>query len=279
MSNKQTDILGIKINALKKPEVLDRLKGFLSSPECKHVATVNAEFIMQAQKDGRFKKILNACELNLADGIGILWAAKFISISRGKAGFRKLINLFLTGASLIFWPRYCRGIVPERISGVDLMLDLCQAAARNGEKVYLLGDDSGSAEMAAEKLFSYMPGLNISGMPGPWVDKQGNYDKEENQLVLAMINEFQPQYLFVAFNHPKAQYWIDDNKGRLSSVRLSIGVGGAFDFISGKAKRAPKIFRNLGIEWLWRLMVQPWRWSRILTATVRFIYRVYRFAN
>lgn len=271
----QIKILGVKVDALDKLAVLESIKGFLESSHSHHIATVNPEFIMQAQKDERFNQILNKCHLSVADGIGVLWAAKFLKLEN-KTPIIKFFNLFKTGLSLILWPRYCRSVIPERISGIDLMIDLCRLAAMRGEKVFLLGDYAGSADKAALKLRKLISGLSVKSLTGPWIGKSGKYNQDENLQVLGEINEFQPQILFVAFNHPKAQYWLDDNLSKSSSVKLAMGVGGAFDFISGKAKRAPALLSQLGLEWLWRLITQPWRWSRILTATFGFIMKVYR---
>jgi exopolysaccharide biosynthesis WecB/TagA/CpsF family protein len=297
-------ILGIRIDTLTKSEVLERVKDFLDSSKQSQIATVNAEFVMAAQTDNKFREILNNCALNITDGVGLIWAAKFLSKSQTNTENRvdkrgnkveidqekqpskpsavvdkigRNIKLFFrlvyTGASLVFWPPYARSQIPERISGVDLMIDICQLAARLDKKVFLLGGKPGVAQATAEELSLKIPNLKIY-----WKLEIGNWKFKASQKddieIVKNINEIKPDILFVALNHPKAQYWIDENLDKLSSVKVAMGVGGAFDFLSGKVSRAPKVFQNLGLEWLYRLIRQPWRLPRILTATVKFIYKV-----
>jgi len=294
MLENQICILGVKIDALSKQKVLERIKDFLANADQRQIATVNAEFIMAAQADERFRSILNNCDLNTADGIGPIWAAKFLSSPAGsgdnKRGWFKLWRMVFTGASLIFWPSYVKSIIPERISGVDLMIDICHLAAKLDKKVFLLGGMPGVAQATAKQLSLEIPKLKIdwrlkvarpfktSGF-APLGQAGGNWifeDEEEKQnLVINNIKATNSDILFVAANHPKAQYWIDGNLSKLPSVKIAMGVGGAYDFISGQVKRAPKIFRQLGIEWLWRLLLQPWRYSRVFTATIKFVVKVY----
>ncbi len=142
----------------------------------------------------------------------------------------------------------------DKISGVDLTYKLCEEAAKQGYRVFLLGGQNGVGNKAAEVLKSLYPGINIVGT------YEGN---PEDNNVITKIHESKPQILLVAWGAPKQDLWISKNKNEIN-VPVMMGVGGTYDFIAGVQKRAPKVWRDLGFEWLWRLVREPWRWKRQL---------------
>ncbi len=269
-----TNIVGVYIDSVSRIDILRSVRDIFNKSKLYRVATVNAEFIMEAQKDKRFREILNASDFNVADGSGILWATKYLSLpKRGVIG--SVLQMVYSGASLVLWPSYCKTVISERISGVDLMVKLCGLAESEHKKVLLIGGLHGVGKRAIEKLNIQFPKLDIDSVGDNLkflkVNGEWTYDNVVNQSILDTVNTFKPEIIFVAYGHPKQEFWIDDNKDAMPSVRIAVGVGGSFDFISGDIIRAPKLFRKLGIEWFWRLMRQPQRWSRIFTATVKFI--------
>lgn len=235
------DILGIKISEVTKQQALEKTKEFLLSNTSHKIFTPNPEMVVDAQKDFDFKNVLNSGDMNLCDGFGLCLASGF-----------KL----------------------KRYSGVSFMTDLCALAEKENKSIYLLG--SGSDEVikkTAKVLQEKYPMLKIVGWnKGLVINKNGEYNKEENEDLIYDIIIKSPDILFVAFGHGKQEKWIDKNLVDLPSVKIAMGVGGSFDFISGKVKRAPKLFRFTGLEWLWRLILQPWRFKRIWKATVKFSY-------
>jgi N-acetylglucosaminyldiphosphoundecaprenol N-acetyl-beta-D-mannosaminyltransferase len=196
---------------------------------------------VDAQKDEVFKKILNSGDLNLCDGFGL---------------------------------RLVSGFKLKRYSGVDFVTDLCALAEKENKSIYLLG--SGSDEVikkTAKVLQEKFPMLKIVGCSkGLLINKNGEYNKEDNEDLIYDIIVKSPDILFVAFGHGKQEKWIDKNLTDLPSVKIAMGVGGSFDFISGYVKRAPKFLRIIGLEWLWRLILEPRRIGRIFKATAVFIY-------
>ncbi|MFA5091994.1 MAG: WecB/TagA/CpsF family glycosyltransferase [Candidatus Paceibacterota bacterium] len=195
-----------------------------------------------ARKRPLFREALRSADLAIPDGTGLLWAARFL----GKG-------------------------LPARVTGTDMVGRICSLAAKEGRSVFLLGGRSGIAEMAADRLKTEYPDLLVAGaMSGGSVE----YDETGMPIldyeVERAINLAAPDILFVAFGHGNQEEWIHANLHRLPSVRVAAGIGGAFDFIAGKAKRAPAWMRKAGLEWLWRLILQPWRVGRIVTATVVF---------
>jgi N-acetylglucosaminyldiphosphoundecaprenol N-acetyl-beta-D-mannosaminyltransferase len=229
----RVDILGIKIDDVTGEETLARIEQFVSDGRQHIVTTVNPEFIVAAQKDAAFARILNQADLNLPDGQGLLWAAR------------------LLGNSL-----------RERVTGVDTVVKLAGLSAEKGYRIYLLGAAQGVAEATARILTTRFPTLRVAGTYA------GSPAPEEDDEIVQRILAADPQLLFVAYGAPKQEKWIARNLSRLQ-VPVAMGVGGAFDFISGEARRAPNWMQRLGLEWLHRLALQPWRWRR-MTALPRF---------
>ncbi len=220
-------ILDVKIDNLNKREILEKVNGFLKSSDQHYLTTPNPEFLVKAQKDEDFKRILNSADICVPDGVGLTYASIFL-----------------------------REPIKERIQGVDLMDKICKQAAQKEWSVFLMGAEMGISDKAAEKLKEKYPDLKISS----------GHEEVSGQ----------PEILFVALGAPKQEKWIRNNLSKLPSVRLAMGVGGSFDFISGKVKRAPKSVRKIGLEWLWRLICQPWRVKRMYNAVIKFPYLVIR---
>jgi N-acetylglucosaminyldiphosphoundecaprenol N-acetyl-beta-D-mannosaminyltransferase len=143
------------------------------------------------------------------------------------------------------------------VTGIDLMTELCKRSASCGWKVYLLGAAPGVAEAAAKNLQEQYDTI-ICGC------HDGYFSADEQAWIIGEINEKKPDILFVALGAPRQEFWIDENRDRLR-VPLVIGVGGCYDVISGNLKRAPRAFQTMGIEWLWRLLKEPWRFKRMMS--------------
>lgn len=243
----KAEILGVKIDKINLEEVLEKIKKFVQSNQQYYIVTPNPEFLMAAQKDEEFKNILNKADLSLPDGVGLKLAS---------------------------W--YLKNPIDQRITGTDLVWGIAKLAAQENYSLYLLGARPGIAEKVTLRLKKKNPGLKIAGFESGCLSKD---ERMSDERIIQQINGSQPDILLVSFGAPKQEKWIYHNLPRLSSVKLAMGVGGAFDFISGKVKRAPKLIRNLGLEWLFRLLIQPWRIQRILTATLRFSLAIIKSKN
>ena len=301
--NNKIDILGVKIDQITTEAVLDKIKNFLESNSGHYIATVNPEMIIAAQKDKKFQEIINNADIAIADGIGILFAAFFLNSKIKKLKINPVvkfaypftrfssilsvetinnINLFIYNLIIyicmlfIFPLAYIAKLpkpIPERIAGIDLIDKICEVDFIRKKRIYLLGGGKGIAEKSAnilKKKYSYLNIVNSE----MGIQYQYNFKKENTELI-NRINRVKPDILFVAFGAPKQEKWIAENLEKIPSVRLAIGVGGSFDFISGRVKRAPKIVRRIGLEWLWRFLLQPWRAKRIFTATIVFGWKVF----
>jgi len=234
------DILDVRIDTVSKLQALEKVRAFFRGNEQHMIFTPNPEMIVEAQKDTYFKEILNKSSLNICDGKGIQLVSK-----------EKV----------------------ERIPGIDFMLLVCELAEQEGKSIYLLGSGSERVVLKAkENIGQRFPQLKIVGAhKGPSLTAQGIPSEIENDAVMEDIILHAPDILFVAFGHGKQEKWIYEFLPQLPSVHVAMGVGGAFDYISKKVKRAPRFVQKLGFEWLWRLFRQPSRFFRIWNATIKFL--------
>jgi N-acetylglucosaminyldiphosphoundecaprenol N-acetyl-beta-D-mannosaminyltransferase len=222
------EILGVKIDNLNEQEVFDRIEGFLTDGGQHYIVLPYSEFIVRANQDESFKRILNQADLSLCDGQGLRLMTR------------------LLGCPL-----------KEQIAGVELTRKICERYP-----VFLFGGKTEVVKKTAALFAS-----NVLG----WID--GYQDQKE---VIQEINQVKPKIILVALGSPKQEEWISDNLGKTPSVKLAIGVGGAFDFISGRIHRAPRFLRSMGLEWSWRLIRQPWRIKRVFNAVMVFPWLIFR---
>lgn len=269
------DVLGVGFHKVTFDQALTLLLQKLAHKRDDHpffVATPNPEMILESKKNKQFQKTLANTDLNIADGIGILWASYFLKKSQNiKSRFRMKITWINSLMKVVFSSKKIHSVLPERVTGTDMMQALCQKVTPE-TKIFLLGAGEGVAKIAAEKMQKIRK-LNIVGA------YCGNAGTQQEKNIQKMINEVEPDLLFVAFGAPKQEFWIERNLPYLTTVKVIMGVGGAFDFIAGIRKRAPKIFQKLGIEWLFRLIIQPSRWLRIFNATIKFPLTVLKVAQ
>ncbi len=233
-------ILGVDIDAVTRKQALAAAAAYLDGDRGRLIFTPNPEMLVLASRDAAFKAVLNSADLAIPDGVGLLWAAR-------RAGTP----------------------LPERVTGTDLMQDVCGLAAERQFRVFLLGGEYGEEAAAAAALRSRYAGLEVASAPGGAVSRvDGRW-----QCAPASVDglkAFAPDVLFVAFGHGKQEKWLADNLSGLPSVRVAMGIGGAFNFLAGRSRRAPAWLRWAGLEWLWRLILEPRRWRRIWDAVVIF---------
>ncbi|PIR54803.1 glycosyltransferase [Candidatus Peregrinibacteria bacterium CG10_big_fil_rev_8_21_14_0_10_36_19] len=256
-------ILKVKIDATTLKSATKKAIEFAESVNQHIITTPNAEIILEAQKSEKFLTILNRSDLNIADGISLLWAAKYQEISKGKYNLYKIMLGTVSLLSIIFYPKFIHSVLPERVTGADLMDKICEEAGKRRHlRIFLLGGAEQIAEITKENLERKYPNINIVGTY--------SCPHSENQKSIELIQKSNANILFVAFGAPKQELWISKNLKNIPRVKLALGVGGAFDFISQNKKRAPKWMRKTGLEWLFRLIQEPKRIKRIYNATIKF---------
>lgn len=235
--DKTIRVLGLPIASITYSQWLDLIGDWVSSRSIHHVCTINPEFIMIARDDVNFRNILSRADLCVPDGVGLLWAAKHLGNQ-----------------------------LPERVTGSDGVPKIAERAAQAGWKLYFLGAAPGVAAQAAQILQRQHPNLQIVGI------YSGSPSPDEEDAIVDRINVSGADILFVAYGAPEQDKWIARNLPRLQ-VKMAMGVGGSFDFIAGIVPRAPLWMRRSGLEWLYRLYLQPWRIRRMLRLP-RFVLAV-----
>lgn len=270
---KKVKILNVQFDVCTKDEALRRILDFLEfrkSESGKQIVTPNPEMLLEAVKNEQFQAVLNRAWLSIPDGMGILWASAFKeSTKRNSSLFRPIKAIFYL-LSLIFYPKFCRKVFPERITGVDLMESVCAVSRKNKTPIFLLGAQEGVAQKVQKFLETKYAGVNVVGA------FQSSASDDDFPAIQAVIAETQPEILFVAYGSPAQEIWISKHLAELKSVKIAMGVGGAFDFLSGNKCRAPNWMRKIGLEWLYRLIQEPSRIKRIRNAVVKFPIHVIR---
>jgi len=230
-------ILGVRVDKVDMMEALCCVDSFIKEGNYHHAITLNAEMVYRAHFDPPLKEIIDEADLVTPDGSGVVWAASYLGDP-----------------------------VKERVTGIDLMLKICQQARHNNWRIFLLGGAPGVAAEAAEKLREQYPNITIVGT------QHGYFPAHEEREVIDAIRITQPDILFVALGAPKQEFWIHAHRKKLP-VKVAIGVGGSFDVLSGRAKRAPRWMQKMKLEWLARLIREPWRARRML-ALPKFAFLV-----
>ncbi|KJL03531.1 MULTISPECIES: WecB/TagA/CpsF family glycosyltransferase [Priestia] len=231
------NILGIDVCSDTYDELAVKLLQDIDKGRKSFIVAINPEKIMKAQEDRELKSLLNQATYQIPDGIGVILASKLK-----------------------------KGRIRERVTGIDMMLKLCKEATNNGKRIFLYGAKPGIADEAKAKLEEMFPGILIVGT-------LNGYEKNE-AVIEHTINDSGAEIVFVALGSPAQENWIIAHKEKLNPSVYQ-GVGGSFDVISGRLNRAPAVFQKFGLEWLYRLLKEPWRWKRQLELP-RFLLRVLR---
>lgn len=236
-------ILGVSIDNVTLTEALKIIEKAVIGRSNIYVTTPNTDHVMLFNKDTEFKKVYGEAALVVPDGMPIVWASKFLGMP-----------------------------LKERVCGSDLVPAICRLSAERGYKLFFLGGRPGAAAKAKENLEKEYPAIKINGVYSPTFDFDSNL--EENNKITAMIKESKPDILFVGLGAPKQEKWIYEHY-KILNIPVSIGVGATFEFISGMVRRAPRWMQKTGLEWFWRLLMEPKRlWKRYLIDDMKFFWLV-----
>jgi N-acetylglucosaminyldiphosphoundecaprenol N-acetyl-beta-D-mannosaminyltransferase len=228
-------LFGLKVHKLTMDQALQEIDSLVRGGGAHLVVTLGVEMVMRAEKDPEFFQAVNGASLVIPDSVGILWACR-------KTGFP----------------------LPERLPGIDVLTRAARQAEKYPWRVFFLGAKPGTAEEAARRMKEEYPAFNVAGFHHGYFQDDGP--------VIDRIREAGTQVLFIAMGSPAQEKWFLKNRDRLGNV-VAIGVGGSLDVLSGSVKRAPAFFRNLGLEWLHRLISEPSRMGR-MAALPAFVIKV-----
>ncbi|MBC2724447.1 WecB/TagA/CpsF family glycosyltransferase [Desulfosporosinus sp.] len=230
----RVDILGITVDKYSMQETVEQIRKAVEDRVRIRVVTANPEMIYASGRDERLKVLINSADIVTADGIGVVWAARQLGTP-----------------------------VQERVTGIDLVQALFPVADRRNWRIFLLGGKPGIAHRAGIQIALKYPGI-------AWDESHGYFSTEEEAYVLEKIRCFQPDILLVGLGAPRQEYWIVEHPG-LATV--SLGVGGSLDALAGHVVRAPERVQTFQLEWLYRLLKEPWRWKR-QSVLPRFVIKI-----
>lgn len=221
-------ILNCRLDELDADAATERILRFAREGAGAQVVTLGTEMVVHAQRDIRYRQVVNGCALSLCDTVGLLAVAR----SRGAQ-------------------------LRDRVTGVELIDHLCARAAQEGVSVFLFGGSPGVAERAAQELQRRYPGLRVAGT------RSGYFAEDQSSRIASEIKSTGAQLLFAGLGFPKQEYWLAERLGE-TGCGAGIGIGGSLDVVSGNVERAPERWRKFGLEWLYRLLKEPHRWRRQL---------------
>lgn len=282
------EILGVRVDfGMDMGQVLDVVENKLLKEEGAHyICTTNPEFIIEAQKNESFKRIINKSDLSVPDGVGVIYAKDYLEkVKTYKRDFLFPVKSFFAGLTLGVKGSQFK----ERITGVDLTYRLCDLASKKGYSVFFLGSklgrdlikesnssDKNNMSDVSDYLKNLYPNLNVIG-----VASQFNRIEEDDDKTIKYVEECMSKkgvgsldIVFVAYGHPYQEEWIARNSNKIPA-KVSIGVGGTFDYIVGYNNLPPEKYVKRNLGWLYRLFRQPWRVKRILNAFPKFPVKVF----
>lgn len=224
------------VDALTMDETLERIQKYIENKECVQHVVINAGKVNLMQDNKKLTKIVNSCPLINADGQSIVWASKILG--------NKL---------------------PERVAGIDIFTELVKISAEKGYKPYFFGAKEEVVTEVVRKFKEQYPNLNIAGY------RNGYFNEDQSKEIAEDIKKSEADILFVAFSSPKKEFWINEYMD-IMKVPFAMGVGGSFDVIAGKTKRAPRWMQKCGLEWFSRFIQEPIRmWNRYIVGNFKFI--------
>ncbi|MEM8736058.1 MAG: WecB/TagA/CpsF family glycosyltransferase [Planctomycetota bacterium] len=236
-----TAIQGIPLANVTMDDALVTIGTAAQSPDLHHFCFLNADCANLAYKDKDYEFVLRECDGVFADGSGLKLAGQLLNRP-----------------------------ISDNVNGTDMFPLLCEKLQEENRSLYLLGARPGIAASVADWVQTSYPGVRIAG------EQHGYFAEDQTDTIIDQINQSQADLLLVAFGAPKQDVWIADNAHRLN-VHVAIGVGGLFDFFSGRMPRAPHWVRQLGMEWMFRMLQEPGRlWKRYLIGNFVFVYHVFR---
>jgi len=272
MSDQNLKILGIPFTTLFQNEILAKIEQSLHQHQKLFIATPNPEMLLASRHNREFQHTLQSTHLNLPDGNGLIWAKLYLQKAE-KSSNPIWLSLLGIGSLIAFiWHKKNDSLRFNRaIHGSDLTMEILRNQQIGRHPIFLLGNKYGlnshTAELTAQKLKHQYPHLQIAG--------HADSDPTDHTLV-KKINDSGAEILLVGFGAPKQEMWIQQHLEQLKHVKIAIGIGGTFDFIAGIIPRAPKVMRQMGLEWLFRLYKQPKRIKRIWNAAIIFPYQIIR---
>lgn len=247
------NILNTKIDEFTKDQVVSNITANLRKSKKTKISKINTEFLYRTLNDKDFQKVINASDLNIVDGRGVLWAARYLTIPiSDNILFRIVQSVYQMIYSLMLMvinPNYVKSPIPEAVPGVYALKMLMEIAVREGAGVFIFGSPEKVLKKSIKKLKQEFPALKISGYLNGY-----DFQKDLSIDVVGEINKTDAKILIVALGSPRQEYWINENMYKLKNIVIAVGEGGTLDRIANPLQAAPNFINIVGLEWLWRLL-------------------------
>ncbi len=277
------ELMGVRIDVVTPEGFSARVEELLLGNAQSAVSKINTEFLGRALDSAPFRELLAQSDLNIADGRGVLWVGRYLTLPisqhRVMRGMQAVVQMIGSGLAIVFRSAFICYPLPANIPGTEAFHLMLEVARTTGRSVFIYGGEETVLRSAVEEIVSTYPDLRIAGS----LSGYGHPDAE----VVDAVNATDAALLVVALGSPKQEYWIAENLAKMPGVRVAVGEGGTLDFIAGDAKLAPASMRRIGLEWLWRLVMNRSksetgsRARRVWNAVPVFIARVvgYKIRN
>lgn len=234
LATKRVHLFGVDVDALTMEESVQRIMELVDAGTPVQHVVLNASKVVMMSQDERLRDVIAACPVVNADGQSVVTASRLL-----------------------------RRRLPERVAGIDLFVELVKRSAENGRSVYFLGARDEVLDEMIRRFRAQYPSLNIAG------SRNGYWD--DDAAVVAQVHDAHPDLVFLAVPSPRKEFWLAEHMPAMG-VPFAMGVGGSFDVVAGKVKRAPVWVQRIGCEWVYRLVQEPRRmWKRYLVGNTKFV--------
>lgn len=246
------------------------------------ISKINTEFLQRSLDDADFARLLNSANLNIVDGRGVLWAARYLTMPISKKMpirfLQAIWQMIYSGAAVVLKPSFIKYPISEAIPGVEAFNLVMKVAKENKASVFIFGASDEVIKKAVNTIKKSFPDLKISGFMNGY-----DFQKDDKLDPVAEINKTDAKILIVALGSPKQEIWINNNISKLRHINIAVGEGGTLDRIANPSQKAPIFINRIGLEWLWRTMFNKSktktrnRLQRMWNAVPSFIYQVVKW--
>lgn len=275
-------VLKLKVDAVTDSQFRDFIKNSLKSDKQMRVVKINTEFLQRALQDDNYAKVLNSFDLHIADGRGVQWAARYLTMPMCKNRFWRPIQavyqMIYSGASIVLRPSFIRYPLPEVLPGVEAFGSVMDIANQENVGVFLFGSPQATLDLASKNIKKEYPSLKIAGMLNGY-----DFWSDDSIDPVKIIDNSKAAILPVAMGSPKQEYWINDNLHKMPKVKFAVGEGGTYTRIAFPSQKSPKWVNRIGCEWIWRLFFNKSetasrnRFQRFWNAVPLFIFQAVKW--
>lgn len=275
-------IFNVRVDKYTKTQLQTVWGGYLEGDKAIKISKINTEFLQRGLRDKKFLKVINSSDLNIVDGRGVLWAARYLTLPLGSKylfrGLECVWQMIYSGVAIMVNPKFITDPIPEAIPGVEAFKLVMQIASDNNRGVFLFGASEENLRLSIDSIKQEFPKIRISGALNGY-----DYNKDKTIDVVATINKTDAKILIVALGSPRQEYWVNDNIDKLKNIRIAVGEGGTLDRIANPSQKSPRFVNQIGLEWLWRLFFNKSktetrnRFQRFWNAVPSFIYQTVKW--